>query len=350
MNSSQEKENNNWEFINNKKIFNTEKLNTEIVRQQLFFGNHPSSIVIIKNEKIVYEYHSFMTLPQSRFDIWSCTKTFTGLAWLMFLEETRQKTNNNKLQIDLNSYVYKFLPKSFIARDKRKKKITLHHLLSMTSGITGESHGIYGLGTDYKDGPFEFALGLCKNRNGKSLDKLSSEPGKTWDYSDAGVAILSILFFTIAGQNIHEYLLEKVFKPLGIKNVSWDFHGGGKFLGPYTSAHIGLHISARDLSRFGLLLLNQGQWKRKQLVSKKVINKLISKSQNLNPNYGYQTWINTNGQRWINLPKNMYALEGYNSNRCYVLPSQKLIVTRLGAGPSEWNEQNFINNIFNSLL
>ena len=118
----------------------------------------------------------------------------------------------------------------------------------------------------------------------------------------------------------------------------------------YTSAHIGLHISARDLSRFGLLLLNQGQWKRKQLVSKKVINKLITKSQNLNPNYGYQTWINTNGQRWINLPKNMYALEGYNSNRCYVLPSQKLIVTRLGAGPSEWNEQNFINTIFNSLL
>ena len=97
-------------------------------------------------------------------------------------------------------------------------------------------------------------------------------------------------------------------------------------------------------------MLNKGQWKKEQLVSKKVINKLISKSQNLNPNYGYLTWINTNGQRWINLPKNMFALEGYNSNRCYVLPSQKLIVTRLGAGPSEWNEQNFINNIFNSIL
>ena len=120
----------------------------------------------------------------------------------------------------------------------------------MTSGINGESHS-------------EFVQNI-----GKSLDKLSSEPGKIWDYSDAGVAILSILFFTIAGQNIHEYLLEKVFKPLGIKNASWDFHGGGKFLGPYTSAHIGLHISARDLSRFGLLLLNQG-WK--SLYQKKLL-------------------------------------------------------------------------------
>ena len=66
-----------------------------------------------------------------------------------------------------------------------------------------------------------------QKQNGKSLDKLSSEPGNM-GYSCC-VAILSILFFTIAGQNIHEYLLEKVFKPLGIKNASWDFHGGGKF-------------------------------------------------------------------------------------------------------------------------
>ena len=47
----------------------------EIKRQQLFFGNHPQSTVIIKDGYLVYENHSFMTLPQSRFDIWSCTKS-----------------------------------------------------------------------------------------------------------------------------------------------------------------------------------------------------------------------------------------------------------------------------------
>ena len=56
--------------------------------------------------------------------------------------------------------------------------------------------------------------------------------------------------------------------------------------------------------------------------------------------------LNTDGRHWTDLPKNMFALEGYNSNRCYIFPQEKLIVTRVGAGPSEWNEQNFISKIY----
>ena len=45
----------------------------------------------------------------------------------------------------------------------------------------------------------------------------------------------------------------------------------------------------------------------------------------------------------------MYALEDITQIDV-MFCHQKLIVTRLGAGPSVWNEQNFINTIFNSLL
>ena len=337
---------NGWKSLKNKKNINLEKLDIEINRQQVFFGNHPNSIVIIKDGCLVYEHNTFMTLPQSRFDVWSCTKSFTGLAWLLLLEEIRKDAKLKKPLIDLNTKVYRFLPKTFIKTDLRKKKITLHHLLSMTSGIPGESQGIFGLATKFNDGPFEFALGQCNNRYGKSISKLSHEPGKNWDYSDAGVAILSLLFFNIAKINIDEYLSEKILKPIGIENASWDLHGGGQYLGPYTSSHIGLHISSRDLSRFGFLLLNQGKWKHQQLIPSYIVKKLTTKSQNLNVNYGYQYWLNTDGRHWTDLPKNMFALEGYNSNRCYIFPQEKLIVTRVGAGPSEWNEQNFISNIY----
>ena len=53
--------------------------------------------------------NSFM-MPQSRFDIFMHENFY----WISLADVSRQKTNNNKLQIDLNSYVYKFLPKSFI--------------------------------------------------------------------------------------------------------------------------------------------------------------------------------------------------------------------------------------------
>ena len=94
------------------------------------------------------------------------------------------------------------------------------------------------------------------------------------------------------------------------------------------------------------MLLNKGKWKNKQLIPSNIIKKLTTKSQNLNVNYGYQYWLNTDGRHWNNLPKQMFALEGYNSNRCYIFPTEKLIVTRIGAEPSEWNEQNFISNIY----
>lgn len=250
-----------------------------------------------------------MTLPQSRFDIWSCTKSFIGFAWLLLIDEIKKNSKFKNKIINLDTYIYEFLPKSFIEKDIRKKKIKLHHLLSMTSGIPGEKEGIFGLVTSSNKGPFEFALGECDNRYGKSTSKLLSEPGTKWDYSDAGVALLSILFFNVANKNIHDYLYEKVFKLIGIENASWDIHGGGQFLGPYTSSHVGLHISARDLSRFGFLILNQGKWENKQIIPKTLIKKLITKSQKLNPNYGYQFWLNTNKNHWLNLPKNMVALE-----------------------------------------
>ena len=85
-----EKDSASWKCIKNKNI-NYKKLQSEINRQQLFFGNYPQSILIIKNGEIIFDHHSFMTLPQSRFDVWSCTKSFTGLAWLLLLDDINKK-------------------------------------------------------------------------------------------------------------------------------------------------------------------------------------------------------------------------------------------------------------------
>jgi hypothetical protein len=45
----------------------------------------------------------------------------------------------------------------------------------------------------------------------------------------------------------------------------------------------------------------------------------------------------------------MFALEGYNSNRCYVVPSQDLVVVRVGAGSNQWNEQSLISGVLEAI-
>lgn len=351
----QSESNNGWRFlkdsneIKNLTNMNLGKLDAIIEGYKFFFDTYASGIAVIKNGYLIKEHYSFMTLPGSRFDVWSCTKSFTGIAWGLLLEESRQGTLPNNVQVGLESSAYSFLPNNTKLTDQLKEKITIGHLLSMTSGIAGEAKLAFGIPTKIDSGPFEHALGFSENRYGKKTDVLVGEPGTIWDYSDPAMAHLSILFKSIMKQEIHDYMQEKVFSQIGIENASWDVLGGGQFIGPHTSAHIGLHISARELARFGYLLMRKGLWNGKEVVPSWWIDKATKSSQNLNPDYGYTFWTNSNGTRWPGLPKDMFALEGYNSNRCYVIPSKDMVVVRVGAGPNQWNEQLLISSIMGAI-
>ena len=324
-------------------------LNAAIEEYQHFFDNVASGIVIIKNGYIIKEHYSFMTLPGSRFDVWSCTKSFTGIAWGLLLEESKNGLLPSNVEVKLDSLAYSFLPESFKMTDKLKEKITIGHLLSMTSGIPGEGQLAFGIPPKINSGPFEHALGYQENRYGKKTGKLIGDPGSVWDYSDPAIAHLSVLFKVIMQQEMHEYMHENVFKKIGVENASWDVHGGGQFIGPHTSAHVGMHISARELARVGYLLMNNGYWSSQQIIPSWWVDMATKPSQNLNPEYGYTFWVNTQGSRWPGLPKDMYSLEGYNSNRCYVIPSKEAVVVRVGAGPNQWNEQTLIGRILDAI-
>ncbi len=344
-----------WRFLNDKAeiknltSINLDKVNVAIESYKFFFDTYASGIAIIKNGYLIKEHYSFMTLPGSRFDVWSCTKSFTGIAWGLLLEESRKGNLPDNAKVDLDSLAYSFLPNNTKLTDPLKEKITIGHLLSMTSGIAGETKLAFGIPTKIDSGPFEHALGYSENRYGKKTDALVAEPGKIWDYSDPAMAHLSILFKSIMKQEMHEYMQNNVFNAVGIENASWDVLGGGQFIGPHTSAHIGLHISARELARFGYLLMHKGLWNGKEVVPSWWIDKATKSSQNLNPDYGYTFWTNSNGTRWPGLPKDMFALEGYNSNRCYVIPSKEMVVVRVGAGPNQWNEQLLISSILDAI-
>ena len=108
-----------------------------------------------------------MTLPGSRFDVWSCTKSFTGFVWALLLDESRKGNLPNNAKVDLDSLAYSFLPNDTKLTDQLKEKITIGHLLSMTSGIAGEAKLAFGKPTKVDSGPFEHALGFSQNRYGK---------------------------------------------------------------------------------------------------------------------------------------------------------------------------------------
>ena len=278
------------------------------------------------------------------------TKTFTGTAWGLLLDDSRNHRLPEDRQVVLDSPAYAFIPEGHPLSDARKEKITIRHLLTMTSGIPGESLNIAGIPTATGDGPFEHALGRCSNRFGKWVDKLIAEPGTFWDYSDPAFAHLSLLFTHITGRLISDFMQERIFAPIGIESASWDTRGGSGNIGPYTNAHTGLHLSAREFARFGYLVLRGGMWNGQPLIPAWWLELSTKTSQDFNPAYGYTWWVNTDGAQWPNLPRDMFALKGYRANCCYIVPSLDLVVVRVGSGPGMWDERDFISPIVASII
>ena len=148
---------------------------------------------------------------------------------------------------------------------------------------------------------------------------------------------------------MHEYMQNRLFNPIGFAQASWDVIGGTGSIGPHTSAHVGMHISARELARIGYLAIRQGCWDSKLLIPRAWLKLATQSSQELNPNYGYAFWVNSQGTRWPGLPNDMFAMEGHNSNRCYIISSLDLVVARVGSGPRTRNETDFITQVVEAI-
>jgi len=317
-------------------------------QSQLYGG--PWAIVIVRRGYLVAEWFGVPAMPATTFDVWSATKSATGIAVGMLLDDSRNHRLPGNATIDLDSPVYDFIPEGHPLTDPRKEKIQLKHLLSMTSGIPGESQGVLGVAVAPGNGEFEFALGREPNRFGISAAKMMADPGQRWDYSDAGFAHLSLIFAKVSGREIGDYMRERVFQPIGIQNFGWDLQGGAGHIGPHTNAHSGLRLSARDFARLGYLMAHHGQWEGKQIVPGWWIDLATRSSQELNRNYGYTFWVNTDGTHWSATPRDAFAFQGYGSNRCYVVPSLDLVVVRLGYAPPVLPDNAILPAVVNAIV
>ncbi|HLM97891.1 MAG TPA: serine hydrolase [Bryobacteraceae bacterium] len=315
---------------------------------QIYGG--PWAIAIVRKGYLVGEWFGVPAMPATTFDVWSSTKSATGIAIGMMLEDSRNHRLPGNVTIDLDSPAYDYVPEGYPLSDPRKAKIQLKHLLSMTSGIPGEDQGVVGIAVAPGRGEFEFALGKEPNRFGISAAKMAAEPGGIWDYSDAAFCHLSLIFAKAEGREIGDYIREHVFERIGIQNFGWDLEGGAGHIGPHTNPHSGLRLSARDFARLGYLMAHHGQWEGKQIVPNWWIDLATRSSQALNRNYGYSFWVNTEGTQWPAAPKDAFAFQGYGSNRCYVVPSLDLVVVRLGYAPPVWTENSILPAVVGAIF
>ncbi len=168
-------------------------------------GTFNGSVLVAQNGKIVlckgygmanYEL-GVPNTPQTRFMLASVTKQFTSMA-IMQLQE--------KGLLRISDPVSKYIPDY-----PQGDKITIHHLLTHTSGIP-----------DYSKGTTPKSLGSLEKMLDYFKDKpLEFEPGAKYNYSNSGYILLGCIIEKASKQTLDSYMQEYIFKPLSMANTNF---------------------------------------------------------------------------------------------------------------------------------
>jgi CubicO group peptidase (beta-lactamase class C family) len=184
-------------------------------------------------------------------------------------------------------------------------KITIRHLLTMTSGFPDDG----GVVTVFVKGY------LAK--------PLKTPPGETFAYNGTNPVLLSIILTELTKQTAAEYAEAQLFKPLGIRDYAWR----KEYL--YSKGAAGLSLTSRDLAKIGYLYLNHGTWEGTAQIAPEWVSEstgaqarpstytLIFKGYG-NARYGY-LW-------WVSPVPHAYFMSGHDGQSVNALPDQDTVV------------------------
>ena len=167
---------------------------------------------------------------------------------------------------------------------------------------------------------------------------LQSAPGTAWNYHDGNTVILAHVIRQASGGSASEmmrFARQELFDPLGMRNVALEFDASGNAEGSSQ-----MLASARDWARFGQLYLNDGVAGGKRILPEGWVSYSSSPTPNAWVGVGAGFWTNQGdslGARFRvkhGWPRDAFFAKGTIGQYTIVIPSQRLVIVRLGRSPN----------------
>lgn len=313
-------------------------------------GTRTDAVVIIKGGYLVYEKYARGYERDSKHLIWSIAKSYINTLVGMAIED-------GKIQLDDPAYI--LVPE--LAKTEDHKKITIRHLITMTSGLAANE--------GYESNPLNSTViamlyTLGRENMGAYAAHLGirAEPGTYVYYSSCDTNILSLTLKNSYGENYNDLPWKKLFNPLGIKDITFEKDGSGTYVG---SSYI--YTTPRDLAKFGYLYLNNGKWENKTLLKSEWINFTREPSMGygktpyydgLEENVYTAQWYANTGVPNAGIPKTIpdapddtFYASGHWGQRLFIIPSLDIVVVRLGddRNTKYWDDNLFLKSIVESV-
>lgn len=241
-----------------------------------------------------------------RREVFSISKTFTSVAVGIAQAEGLLHVDDAAL-----THLEHLAPDPAAAFDK----ITIRHLLTMSSGI------VYRWDDPDADHRGDIAHDIMTT-------PLGAVPGTTFAYRGANTYLLSRIISACSGQDLRDFLLSRLFTPLGIRNPQWLRCPLGYSLGA-----VGLLLRTEEVARLGLTLLDDGWYGDRQIVPAGYVEAMITDTLPTvghhatgavgphpdNACYGRHVWICDRDDAW--------RMDGIYGQFSIVLPRQRACIT-----------------------
>jgi CubicO group peptidase (beta-lactamase class C family) len=229
--------------------------------------------------------------------------------------------------------IFDYLPEHQHLNTDGKDKITIEHLLTMTSGLewdewsaplSSSNNDIVGIWFSDKD-PITFILER----------PLVDEPGTSFTYSGGNMIVLGEIIKYATGMTIDEFSGKYLFEPLGIDSFDW----WNRFENGVIETGGGLKLTPRDMAKFGVTFLNSGVWNGQQIISEQWVEKSaiafpgnkginVPGTDQRNTGYSYSWWTKTFSDSGKEI--HMFYAGGWGGQKINVFPELNTVVVFTG--------------------
>lgn len=189
-----------------------------------------------------------------------------------------------------------------------KRKVTVRHLLTQTSGIS----------SDLDTRELYFAPDFVQ----LALDApLAAAPGEKFTYNNKATNLLAGIVERLSGKRLDDYLKDEIFTPLAITDFTWVHDRSGN---PHAMS--GLQMRPYDLAKLGQLMLDDGRWQGREIIAVQWIREATRPSER-NGGYGQLWWMVTDESE--NDKAIGFRAAGWQGQHLIVLREARIVVVRM---------------------
>ncbi|MBI1287554.1 MAG: serine hydrolase [Flavobacteriales bacterium] len=256
------------------------------------------SMVVIKNDTLLYEFYGQKTAAADLGASYSVAKSFTSALVGIAIDEGHIKSVHDK--------VVDYIPE--LKDVEGSEKLEVEHLLNMTSGfklkLKIDAEIYYG------------------NNVLKALKQVefAHEPGTYQEYINLDVQLLGIILHRATGMVPSEYLSEKLWKPMhACSDALWTRDKKGE-----DKTFCCMGATALDYAKFGRLYLNNGNWNGTQVIPAEWVQRSVSRDTTNGSSFGYNYLWHIGEAAYGD-----FLADGMYKQQIYVQPEKKVVIVLL---------------------